>query len=239
MRQLIDWCATDILAVSEGTMREAWRADWDADPRCRVIFNGLDTSRFDPDVVPSSVRHEFGWSAAAPLFISVASFQPAKNQLRVVEVFNEIVQRNAEARLLFVGREVNGYQATVRDVVGRLGLDDKVAFAGERSDVPRLLKAADVLLFPSKWEGLPGAVLESCAAGLPVVASDIPGVLEIRRHFPSVRALSLAETDDVWAEQAAAAAASPRAERRPTFEQTPFALGRAAASLDSVYERAS
>ena len=82
---------------------------------------------------------------------------------------------------------MNGYQASVREAVERRGLAAKVTFAGERADVPRLLKAFDVLLFPSKWEGLPGAVLESCAAGLPVVASDIPGVLEIGRHFPTVR----------------------------------------------------
>ena len=129
------------------------------------------------------------------MFINVASFQPAKNQMRVVEVFHRIAQRQAEARLLLVGREVNGYQARVREAVERRGLADKVTFAGERADVPRLLKAADVLLFPSKWEGLPGAVLESCAAGLPVVASDIPGVLEIGRHFPGVHALPLSESD--------------------------------------------
>lgn len=239
MRRLIDWYATDILAVSEGTMREAWRVDFGADPRCRVIFNGLDTSRFDGDVPREPMRREFGWPDDARVFINVASFQPAKNQIRVVEVFNAIAQQNAEARLLLVGREVNGYQASVREAVKQFSLEDKVTFAGERGDVPRLLKAADVLLFPSKWEGLPGAVLESCAAGLPVLASDIPGVLEIGRHFPTVRTVSLSESDAVWAEQARAAAQSPREQRRAAFEHTPFALGRAAASLHSVYERAS
>ena len=240
MRRLIEWYATDILAVSEGTMVEAWGPEWNLDRRCRVIFNGLDTSRFEAPVVPGDVRSEFGWAADAPFFINVASFQPAKNQIRVVEVFHAITERNPEARLLFVGREVNGYQASVRDAVSRLGLVDKVVFAGERGDVPRLLKAADVLLFPSRWEGLPGAVLESCAAGLPVVASDIPGVLEIGRYFPAVRALSLSQSNAAWAEQATAAANAVRVRRAATsFDQTPFALGRAAHSLNAVYERAS
>ncbi len=240
MRRLIEWYATDILAVSEGTMAEAWSPEWTLDPRCRVIFNGLDTSRFEAPVAPDDVRREFGWAAGVPFFINVASFQPAKNQIRVVEVFQAIAERNPEARLLLVGREVNGYQASVRAAVNRLGLDDKVVFAGERSDVPRLLKAADVLLFPSRWEGLPGAVLESCAAGLPVVASDIPGVLEIGRYFPAVRALSLSQSNAAWAEQATAAADAVRVRRGETsFDRTPFALGRAARSLNAVYERAS
>ena len=240
MRRLIDRYATDILAVSEGTMIEAWHRDWALDPRCRVIFNGLDTSRFEGVVAPDAVRREFGWRDDAQVFINVASFQPAKNQIRVVEVFQAIAERNPGARLLFVGREVNGYQAAVRDAVERLSLADKVVFAGERADVPRLLKAADVLVFPSLWEGLPGAVLESCAAGLPVVASDIPGVLEIGRYFPTVQALPLSHSNAVWADHAFAAAARPRDRRHaPAFEQTPFAIGRAAGSLNEVYERAS
>ena len=239
MRRLIEWCATDILAVSEGTMAEAWGPDWNRDPRCRVIFNGLDTSRFEAPVAAGDVRREFGWAADVPFFINVASFQPAKNQIRVVEVFQAIAERNPEARLLFVGREVNGYQASVRAAVNRLGLDDRVVFAGERSDVPRLLKAADVLLFPSRWEGLPGAVLESCAAGLPVVASDIPGVLEIGGYFPGVFALPLSHSDSVWASHGLAAASSGRAhEDWRNFDETPFALRRAAQSLNAVYERA-
>ena len=240
LRKLIDWHATDILAVSEGTMAEAWRQDWAADPRCRVIFNGLDTSPYDGASEPQAVRREFGWPIDAPLFISVASFQPAKNQVRVAEVFKAIADRSADARLVFVGREVDGYQAQVRELVSRLSLERKVAFAGERADVPRLLKASDALLFPSRWEGLPGAVLESCAAGVPVVGSDISGVLEIARYFPTVTPLSLAESHEVWAERALAAVAVRRQGRGPHgFENTPFALGCAARSLHAVYAQAS
>jgi glycosyltransferase involved in cell wall biosynthesis len=232
MRRLIDWYAT-------GTMAEAWDANWSSDPRCGVIFNGLDTSRFEGARDTDEVRREFGWSSGTPLFINVASFQPAKNQIRVVEVFKAIADLDADARLLFVGREVNGYQAQVRETVARLSLRDRVRFAGERADVPRLLKAADVLLFPSRWEGLPGAVLESCAAGLPVVASDIPGVLEIGRYFPSVHALPLSQSDAAWAAQARAAASGPRSRRDASvFHETPFALGRAAQALQCVYDRA-
>ena len=229
MRRLIEWYATDILAVSEGTMAEAWGPDWNRDPRCRVIFNGLDTSRFEAPVAAGDVRREFGWAADVPFFINVASFQPAKNQIRVVEVFQAIAERNPEARLLFVGREVNGYQASVRAAVNRLGLDDRVVFAGERSDVPRLLKAADVLLFPSRWEGLPGrraGELRRRASGRRQRHSRRSGN---RPVFSGGSALSsVPEQCGLGGAGTAAASPAESAATRRSFDQTPFALGRAA-----------
>jgi glycosyltransferase involved in cell wall biosynthesis len=54
-----------------------------------------------------------------------------------------------------------------------------VEFAGQRSDVADLLRAADVFVFPSETEGLPNALIEACLAGLPVVACDVPGVADV------------------------------------------------------------
>jgi glycosyltransferase involved in cell wall biosynthesis len=90
------------------------------------------------------------------------------------------------ARLLLVGRGGNAIEARTRQRCLQLEIADKVIFAGERSDVPRLLKAADLLLFPSLWEGLPGAILEACAAGTQTLASDLPGIREIKRIVPDM-----------------------------------------------------
>jgi glycosyltransferase involved in cell wall biosynthesis len=235
MKRLIDRYATRILAVSEAAMTEAWDAQWRRDPRCSVLLNGLDTSRFTAAADPA-VRAEFGWPPDAPLFINVASFQPEKNQARVVEVFKAITVLTPGARLLFVGREVSGYQSRVRDVVRAQSLEGCVAFAGERADVPRLLKSADVLLFPSLREGLPGAVLESCAAGLPVVATDLPGVLEIGRYFPIVHPVGLTQSNHIWATRAVEAAQGRGRCDWRDFETTPFSLRAAARSLSQIYE---
>ena len=72
-----------------------------------------------------------------------------------------------------------------------LGVLDRVRFSGERQDIPRLLKGADLFLFPSLWEGLPGALLEACAAGTPVLASDIAANREVAEVFPGIRLLGL------------------------------------------------
>jgi len=127
---------------------------------------------------------------------------PEKNHKRLVSIFGAIARRNANARLILVGLGGNDTERHVLEHIAKLNLSGRVAIAGLRGDVPRLLKSTDLMLFPSLREGLPGAVLEACAAGLPVLATDLPGVREIAAHFPCVHYLSLAETDDNWASTA-------------------------------------
>ena len=59
-----------------------------------------------------------------------------------------------------------------------LGVLDRVRFLGHREDVPGLMQAADLLLLPSRWEGMPYVVLEAAAAGLPIVATPVDGARE-------------------------------------------------------------
>ncbi len=61
-------------------------------------------------------------------------------------------------------------------------IEDRVHFLGNRRDVPQLLKIAELLWLPSAFEGLPNAILEAMATGLPVVATDIPGNRDLVRH---------------------------------------------------------
>jgi glycosyltransferase involved in cell wall biosynthesis len=63
----------------------------------------------------------------------------------------------------------------------RLGLGDRVVFTGQRKDVPRLLAAVDVLAMPSRWEGLPIALLEAMAMSRPIVATRVSGIPDVIR----------------------------------------------------------
>jgi len=202
MRYWIDRYATSILAVSEGAMASSWGPKWVTDPRCQVIYNGLDLSAFEKPLDLRGVLGEFKLPEDSHLYIHVGSMSPAKNHLRLISIFSTILRHEPMARLILVGRGNNGIEQRVRSWVEELGISDQVVFAGERHDVPRLLKAADMMLFPSLREGLPGVVLEACAAGTPVLASDLPGVREIAAHLPLVHYLSLNASDEEWALEA-------------------------------------
>jgi glycosyltransferase involved in cell wall biosynthesis len=76
-----------------------------------------------------------------------------------------------------VGRD-GGMTPELHAIVDRLGLGEPVMFLGLRDDVPELLCAADVFVFPSRWEGLGSVLLEAMALEAPIVATDIPPIRE-------------------------------------------------------------
>lgn len=200
MRRWIDAHATHVLAVSEAAMKSAWRADWRNDQRCRIVYDGFDTTRFHDLPPREEARRKLGFAQEEKLAIHVGSMQPAKNHLRLVDIFLQVARSEPSAHLLVVGRRDQRIEAAIRSRARAAKMADRIRILGERDDVPLLLRAANVLVFPSVREGLPGAVLEACAACTPVVASDLGGVLEIAAHFPEhVTPLPLSAPDPTWA----------------------------------------
>jgi glycosyltransferase involved in cell wall biosynthesis len=102
--------------------------------------------------------------------IHVGNLNPVKNHAFLLQVFAALKKRKTFVKLILVGRD--GMHGSIHQLARQLGIDGDVIFLGERSDVPALLQAGDVFVFPSLYEGFPGAVLEAQAAGLPCVISD-------------------------------------------------------------------
>jgi glycosyltransferase involved in cell wall biosynthesis len=242
MRALIDRFATDIVGCGEGAIVHGWSPRWADDPRCQVIHNGIDVARFDLPDERGRVRAELGLAADTPLAIHVARFASPKNQTRIVDVFAAAARRGS-GHLLFVGRGGTREETAARARVLAQGMSRRVHFLGERTDVPRLLCAADVALLTSWNEGMPGAVLEAVAAGTAVVANDLPGVLEVARVLPGVKVLSLDDADDTWGEAIDDAWSTPttagaRAAARARFQASHFSLPTAIARTEALWAKA-
>ena len=233
MRQWIQQYSTHILAVSYATMNAVW-PHWSADSRCQVVYNGLDTWPFTRPVNRESVRRGLGLPVDCKVIIHVGRLDPQKNHQRLLFMFRDILDREPTARLLLVGRGGES-EPLVRRVVVDLGLTSYVVFAGLRTDVPELLQSADLFLFPSLREGLPGAVLEACATGLPVLASTTAGVQEIAEYFPHIRTASLVEPDSAWAGEVIKLLSVERC--AIDFDSTPFSLESAARKLCDIWSR--
>jgi len=236
LRGWIDRYATDVLGVSKGSLSAAWSPQWQSDPRCRVVYDGLETLPFAADPDSQGVRREFALPDEDPLLIHVGRMTEAKNHPRLILMFAELLKRRPTARLLLVSRaavtaDEIANERLVRRRIDELGIGGRVIFGGERTDVPRLMKASDLLVFPSRWEGLGDVVLEACAAGTPTLCSDLPSIREISHHLSGVECLSLQKPDDEWARRA-----EQLADNRPLPEARQAALERFARSVFTVEE---
>ncbi len=130
---------------------------------------GVDLSRFDQPVDRAAVRRALGLAEDTPVVICVGEHSVRKNHETVLRAVALLPQ--AHALLCGVGEK----EAELRALAQELGIAQRVHFLGFRRDVPALLAAADVFMFPSWQEGLPVAQMEAMAAGLPCVVSRVRG----------------------------------------------------------------
>lgn len=144
-----------------------------------VIYNYLDPVEFAPMTADDveAVRSQFGWTSKELVLLNVARLDWEKGQDSILLAMPGILKAIPEARLLLVGDGPK--EESLRTTARSLGLKDVVVFAGKRRDIQSLLGMADVFLFTSVAEGLGIALIEAMAAGLPVVASQVEGIVEV------------------------------------------------------------
>ncbi|MDX6475822.1 MAG: hypothetical protein QOH95_1333 [Gaiellaceae bacterium] len=141
-----------------------------------VIHNGVALSPPLDDEERTRLRRELGVSDATPLVVMVARLDPA---FKDHSTFLRAMALLPQARAAVVG-DGSGRQAAER-LAAELGIGDRVVFTGFRSDAARVVAAADVSVLLTYSEGFSNVVLESMAAGVPVVATDIPSNREAIR----------------------------------------------------------
>ncbi len=149
--------------------------------RITVIHNGVDLARFDTRADGSGLRRELGVPPDAPLVAVVSRLSPSKGLEDYLRAAAIVASRRPDARFLVVGQAAPADRAWADDLAAcarRLGLEGRVVFTGLRHDVPEILSQVAVSVLPSLSEGLSNVVLESMAAGVPVVATRVGGNAE-------------------------------------------------------------
>lgn len=138
-----------------------------------VIPNAIDAAAL-ATTTPADLT-EFGFHPDDQVILFVGRLVEQKDPFRLLRAFTELAGSFPQAKLLFVGSGPLESQLRADAAV----LADRVRFAGQRADVPALMRSAACLALPSRWEGMPNVVLEAMAVGLPVVATAAEGVLEL------------------------------------------------------------
>lgn len=126
----------------------------------------------------------------------IGRFNPQKNHKFLIDIFEKCFEKNQKVRLMLIG-DGEG-RKEIENKVKERGLQDNVIFMGVRKDVPELLQAMDVFVFPSLYEGLPVTMIEEQAAGVPAVISDrVSEECIITKDLVKVEGLE--ETPEQWA----------------------------------------
>ncbi|MBQ8605484.1 MAG: glycosyltransferase [Clostridia bacterium] len=144
------------------------------------------------------MRNELGIPDGAVAVGHVGRLSAQKNQLRLLDIFKRILETKPDTLLFLVGRGPDEH--AIIEKAEKLGITESVKLLGVRSDVPALLNAFDVFVFPSTHEGLPFTLVETQCNGLYAVSANT--VTEHIKVCECVEFLSLDATDNIWADKA-------------------------------------
>jgi len=137
--------------------------------RARIVANGVDTVRFHP---LAEIDME-----TAPHIVTVGRCVKQKDHELFVRAAARLLAQVPEARFTIVGD--GPLRAKTEALAAKLGIGARVTFTGERHDVDAILRGATLFWLTSRWEGMPNAVLEALASGVPVVTTAVSGTREL------------------------------------------------------------
>lgn len=164
------------VAVSEENIRLGIRERIFTADRCRLIRSGFETKRFLAGSREEG-RRMLGLPPDVPVVGTVAVFKPQKAPLDFVGVAKSVAAACPKARFVMVGD--GELRPAAERAVEAASLSERFVFAGWREEIPDLLRAFDVFLLTSRWEGLPKVVPQALLAGVPVVATAVDGMREV------------------------------------------------------------
>lgn len=169
-------------------LQQLYRSSGLSQKKFWLVPNGVDVERFRPVDREERValRRELGLPEESPLILFVGIFSYRKCPHVLFEAWRHLREARLSTGLVFVGAARFGSHEVapdlarkIRDEVRALGAERHVVFVEKASAIEKYYRAADVFVLPSTREGLPNALLEAMAAGLPCVASRLEGVTDV------------------------------------------------------------
>lgn len=162
----------------------------------------------------------------------IGRFNPQKNHKFLIDIFEKCFEKNQKVRLMLIG-DGEG-RKEIENKVKERGLQDNVIFMGVRKDVPELLQAMDVFVFPSLYEGLPVTMIEEQAAGVPAVISNrVSEECIITKDLVKVEGLE--ETPEQWADKILKQAKINKSDRNEEIKKAKYDVETTAKWLEEYY----
>ncbi|MXO75499.1 glycosyltransferase [Altererythrobacter aerius] len=228
--------STRRVAISEMAMEQCAGPRWRAREDCTILLYGFDYSKFHgaPERA-RALRADLAIPGNAKVLGHVGRFASQKNHTFLIDTFAAYAKDQPDDVLVLVG--MGPLEADVRAQVDRLGIAERVRFAGGTDDIPAFMALFDIFVFPSFSEGLGIVVLEAQAGGTPVIMPEnMPH--EVIVINGAVTLLSLDVGTQAWADRIAAILARPApdaADWLARVEGSVFGMQRCVADLDAIY----
>ena len=151
----------------------------------RYIYNGIQPPVIEANpathaALRQAVRRELGIPTNSTLLLTASRLVPQKGYTDLIDVMPQLLEEYPDLRFVWAGE--GEQRQELHDRLQNAALADKVLLLGHRSDLPRLLQAADFFVFPTRFEGHPLALLEAMAYGLPIVTTDASSIPEVMEH---------------------------------------------------------
>lgn len=203
--------AREVVAVSRENLDLLRRAFGLGPHRGRVIHYGRPAAYFAPPNTDTRarLRAELGLNDDHVLVLTSARLAPVKGHRHLLGAIADLVAAGQASNARYVWLGNGELRSSLEADIARLGLADRIHLLGHRWDGPDWLDAADIFLLPSEHEGMPLAIMEAMAKGLPVAASSVSGIpeeladtgrlLPNPRTSPAEARRALAHTLNEWA----------------------------------------
>jgi glycosyltransferase involved in cell wall biosynthesis len=189
---------SDFVAIS--SLASRWGFGKKQQKQAQIIPNGIaiDHFAFSPKN-RADFRQKFSLSEATLVFGFAGRFDPQKNPLFLLDIFNAIYLKNPSARFLIAGR--GPLERQVREKAASLACGKAITIITDLDDLAPFYSAIDAFILPSLFEGLGLVLVEAQCSGLPCLASE-KTIPEEAQVLPSFKRASLSDTADQWAEAA-------------------------------------
>ena len=172
--------ADKIIAVSHFTKRELLEYYRVPESKIRVIYNGVDTRKFQPAEDKRKIKEALGFNAEDLAIVSVGRLYARKGLFTLIESIPAVVKRFKNAKFIISGKGQSDEMRKLIAYAEKIGVKDNMVFTGYYPDkkLPKLYQAADVFAFSTFYEHHPFAILEALSTGLPVVTTSVGGIPE-------------------------------------------------------------